>query len=194
MPSTSQACLTDKALAYVRNSGTPARTDIILRLLDSGSETIPTASLPGTSQHPRWSDDGCALYFAYRKPDTGEKYHIWMLKGAQITQVSSNTTDDIWLMKNAQITQLTASPTDDEVDPDSAGGSKLVFVGEKGHLKILDTLSSPDFLGYDTPGWEGVLKHGIYRQRKGLGVDESVMWGEYFFVEALIKALDLLGA
>ncbi|MBP1776729.1 MAG: hypothetical protein H6Q86_2739, partial [candidate division NC10 bacterium] len=26
------------------------------------------------------------------------------------------------------------------------------------------------------------------------GVDESVMWGEYFFVEALIKALDLLGA
>jgi unsaturated chondroitin disaccharide hydrolase len=28
-----------------------------------------------------------------------------------------------------------------------------------------------------------------YHQRKGLGVDESVMWGEYFFVEALDKLL-----
>jgi unsaturated chondroitin disaccharide hydrolase len=39
------------------------------------------------------------------------------------------------------------------------------------------------------PGWEGILKHGIYHERKELGVDESVMWGEYFFVEALDKLL-----
>ena len=50
---------------------------------------------------------------------------------------------------------------------------------------ILATLCSPAFLALETPGWEGILKHGIYHQRKGLGVDESVMWGEYFFVEAL---------
>ena len=42
---------------------------------------------------------------------------------------------------------------------------------------------------FNPPGWEGILKHGMYHQRKGLGVDESVMWGEYFFVEALAKAL-----
>lgn len=58
-------------------------------------------------------------------------------------------------------------------------------------LVILKTLTSPDYLAKQTPDWEGILKHGSYHQRKGLGVDESVMWGEYFFVEALQKALCL---
>ncbi len=56
-------------------------------------------------------------------------------------------------------------------------------------LRILDTLTGPEFLAVETPGWEGILKHGMYHQRKGLGVDESVMWGEYFFLEALSKVL-----
>ena len=54
-------------------------------------------------------------------------------------------------------------------------------------LRIVDTLTGPEFLAAETPGWEGVLKHGIYHLRKGLGVDESVMWGDYFFLEALSK-------
>jgi len=33
--------------------------------------------------------------------------------------------------------------------------------------------------------WEGILKGGVYHLAKNLGVNESVMWGEYFFVEAL---------
>ena len=57
-------------------------------------------------------------------------------------------------------------------------------------LRILDTLTTPEFLAEETPGWEGILKHGMYHQRKGLGVDESVMWGEYFFLEALNKVKD----
>jgi unsaturated chondroitin disaccharide hydrolase len=52
---------------------------------------------------------------------------------------------------------------------------------------ILDTLTEPEFLAVETPGWEGILKHACYHQRKGLGVDESVMWGDYFFLEALGK-------
>ncbi len=56
-------------------------------------------------------------------------------------------------------------------------------------LQILDTLTAPEFLANETPGWEGVLKHGMYHERKGLGVDESVMWGDYFFLEAVNKAL-----
>jgi len=41
--------------------------------------------------------------------------------------------------------------------------------------------------------WEGILKGGVYHLQKELGVDESVMWGEYFFVEALEQALSQLG-
>lgn len=59
-------------------------------------------------------------------------------------------------------------------------------------LRIVDTLTEPEFLAIDTPGWEGILKHGTYHQEKGLGVDESVMWGEYFFLEAVSKAIKVL--
>lgn len=59
-------------------------------------------------------------------------------------------------------------------------------------LAILSTLTGPAYLANTPPGWEGILLHGTYHLRKGLGVDESVMWGEYFFVEALAKALELL--
>ena len=56
-------------------------------------------------------------------------------------------------------------------------------------LRIVDTLTTPEFLAIETAGWEGILKHGMYHQRKNLGVDESVMWGEYFFLEAVSKVL-----
>lgn len=54
-------------------------------------------------------------------------------------------------------------------------------------LKMLDAMVQPEYLASETPGWEGILKHGVYHTKKNLGVDESVMWGEYFFVEALTK-------
>jgi unsaturated chondroitin disaccharide hydrolase len=59
-------------------------------------------------------------------------------------------------------------------------------------FQILATLTGDEYLAQHTPDWEGVLKRGVYHIDKGLGVDESVMWGEYFFVEALVKALALL--
>jgi unsaturated chondroitin disaccharide hydrolase len=56
-------------------------------------------------------------------------------------------------------------------------------------LQIIDTLTEPAFLAIDTPGWEGILKQGMYHERRGLGVNESVMWGDYFFLEAVSKVL-----
>ncbi len=56
-------------------------------------------------------------------------------------------------------------------------------------LAMLDALCQPEYLAVDTPSWEGILKHGVYHTAKNLGVDESVMWGEYFFVEALVKVM-----
>ena len=57
--------------------------------------------------------------------------------------------------------------------------------------RLATTLLTSEFLAIDTAGWQGILKHGSYHERNDLGVDESVMWGEYFFVELLDK---LLGA
>ena len=59
-------------------------------------------------------------------------------------------------------------------------------------LNILDTLTRPPYLAIEDPKWEGILKRGVYHVHKNLGVDESVMWGEYFFVEALTKGLEAL--
>jgi unsaturated chondroitin disaccharide hydrolase len=58
-------------------------------------------------------------------------------------------------------------------------------------LRILATLRSTEFIAADTPGWQGILRHATYHYRNGLGIDESVMWGEYYFVEALELAAAL---
>jgi unsaturated chondroitin disaccharide hydrolase len=42
------------------------------------------------------------------------------------------------------------------------------------------------------PAWEGIFKGGVYDIRQGIGVDESVMFGDAFGVEAMVKALELL--
>jgi unsaturated chondroitin disaccharide hydrolase len=49
-------------------------------------------------------------------------------------------------------------------------------------------LCEPEFVAYEDD-WEGVLKHGSYHETKQLGVDESVMWGDYFFVETLARVV-----
>lgn len=57
-------------------------------------------------------------------------------------------------------------------------------------LTILQSLCSDQFLPRNQPEWEGILLHGVYHYHKGLGVDESVAWGDHFFVEALVKAVE----
>lgn len=56
-------------------------------------------------------------------------------------------------------------------------------------LRILAALCEPEYLATQDADWEGILKHGVYHIHKGLGVDESVMWGEFFFVDALQRAI-----
>jgi unsaturated chondroitin disaccharide hydrolase len=45
----------------------------------------------------------------------------------------------------------------------------------------------------DTPGWQGILRHATYHHGNGLGVDESVMWGDHYLVEALHLLAELEG-
>jgi unsaturated chondroitin disaccharide hydrolase len=51
-------------------------------------------------------------------------------------------------------------------------------------VRILMRLCHDEFLA-DDPAWEGILKHGTYHEANRLGVDESVMWGDYWFLDAL---------
>jgi unsaturated chondroitin disaccharide hydrolase len=71
---------------------------------------------------------------------------------------------------------------------------RLVPDSLKGHLywstavRILRSLCEKH-LAKSEPKWEGILRGGVYHVHKGLGVDESVTWGEYFFCEALERVL-----
>jgi unsaturated chondroitin disaccharide hydrolase len=56
-------------------------------------------------------------------------------------------------------------------------------------LTILQSLCGEEYLASSVHGWEGILRHGVYHYHKRLGVDESVMWGDFFFLEAIDKVL-----
>lgn len=72
--------------------------------------------------------------------------------------------------------------------------SRLLQDPVKGHfywttgMRILRSLCEKHLADTD-PDWEGILKGGVYHLHKNLGVSESVMWGEYFFIEALDQFL-----
>jgi unsaturated chondroitin disaccharide hydrolase len=55
-------------------------------------------------------------------------------------------------------------------------------------LAYLESLCDEEYLAEGDAHWEGILKHAVYHLHRGLGVDESVAWGDHFFVEALVKA------
>ena len=51
---------------------------------------------------------------------------------------------------------------------------------------------SQHYLGSHASGFEGILNGGVYHIHKGLAVNEAMLFGDYFFVEALDKALTML--
>lgn len=72
--------------------------------------------------------------------------------------------------------------------------SRLMQDPVKGHfyfntaVHILRTLCD-EYLGKQTKGWEGILQGSLYHLHRGLGINESSIWGDYFFVEALERVL-----
>ncbi|MFB9769258.1 glycoside hydrolase family 88 protein [Lactiplantibacillus modestisalitolerans] len=50
----------------------------------------------------------------------------------------------------------------------------------RGLLKALDPYRTE-------PGQEGLLQHGVYAYSIGKGVDEANLWGDYFYMEALMR-------
>lgn len=118
--------------------------------------------------------EACANFYIENTPEHGVPPNDWMEPNPALPYESSAAA--ITASGLLDLARLTGDPARGRLYRDYA-------------LRILDTLTGPEFLAAGTPGWEGILKHGMYHQRKGLGVDESVMWGDYFFLEALHKAL-----
>lgn len=52
-------------------------------------------------------------------------------------------------------------------------------------VRTIIALGDSEFLASPNEDWEGVLKHGVYHENKKLGVDESVMWGDYWFLDTV---------
>jgi unsaturated chondroitin disaccharide hydrolase len=91
----------------------------------------------------------------------------------------------LWDSSAAAIAASGLLDLSEEVLIDEAEGNAYRTAG----LALLNNLCSDGFLAISRPNWEGILLHGIYHYHKNLGVDESVAWGDHFFVEALVKAL-----
>jgi unsaturated chondroitin disaccharide hydrolase len=118
--------------------------------------------------------EACAAYYLENTPAHGVPPNDWMDPDPDPVYESSAAAITASGLFN--LARLTTDPLRARLYRDYA-------------LQMVDTLTEPEFLAIDTPGWEGILKHGTYHQKKGLGVDESVMWGEYFFLEAVSKAI-----
>jgi unsaturated chondroitin disaccharide hydrolase len=58
---------------------------------------------------------------------------------------------------------------------------------ERAALATVDSLATD----YTTAGLDsnGILAHGVYNRTEERGVDECTIWGDYFFMEALTRAL-----
>lgn len=53
-------------------------------------------------------------------------------------------------------------------------------------LKIFSSLTENYLTGLNEPG-NGLLKHSVYHLASDKGVDECCSWGDYFYVEALVR-------
>lgn len=112
----------------------------------------------------------CAAFYMSRTPEHGVPPNDWEEPAPEMPYESSAAaTAAAGLLRLAELSE------------NSARSEKY----RRYALKILNTLCTPEFLAIETAGWEGILKHAIYHRRNRLGVDESVMWGDYYFVEAL---------
>lgn len=115
-----------------------------------------------------------ANYYIEHTPDHGVPPNDWSEPNPPYEFESSAAA--IAASGMLQLAQLTGDPARARLYHDYA-------------IHIIDTLTEPEFTAYHDEGYEGILKHGMYHQRKGLGVDESVMWGDYFFLEAVSKVI-----
>lgn len=57
---------------------------------------------------------------------------------------------------------------------------------ERMAIEILASLAQ-NYTTKDTPTSNGLLLHGVYDKKSDKGVDECMIWGDYYYVEALVR-------
>ena len=57
---------------------------------------------------------------------------------------------------------------------------------ENAALGMVATLSER-YVQQDAPPGGGLLKHAVYHKPNKIGIDESCIWGDYFYMEALVR-------
>lgn len=57
---------------------------------------------------------------------------------------------------------------------------------ERAARTIIAALADHCLAAVDAPG-NGVLQHAVYHMPNRIGIDESCIWGDYFFLEALVR-------
>jgi len=113
----------------------------------------------------------CAGYYLDNTPDNGVPYWDYGASGIPDEPLDSSAAaiaaGALWKLKDLAVKRRSGD------------------VYRNAALKILATLTGDKFLGKG----EGILGHGVYHRPQGWGVDESVMWGDYFFMETLHEVL-----
>lgn len=56
-------------------------------------------------------------------------------------------------------------------------------------LKLMMDSLARNYSTRDLPDADGLLLHGVYSKPNGRGVDECMIWGDYFYMEALYRML-----
>lgn len=117
----------------------------------------------------------CAGYYLENTPDNGVPYWDYGAPNIPDEPLDSSAAAIVagafWKLKDIEGTQ------------------RGVKAYRHAALQILSTLTSDEFLGTHDSAYEGILRHAVYHRPMNWGVDESVMWGDYFFMETLRSVL-----
>ena len=151
-----------------------------------------------------------ATHQGWRADSSWVRGHCWAIYG--FGNCYQRTGDDRFLSTAAALADAYVIKTADEpvgpndwLDPDpefpfEASGASVAAAGLLqlaeilGHqgakyrehgTRVLQRLAQPPFLASDDSDWEGLVRLATYHRGSGLGVQESNMWGDYYFLEAV---------
>lgn len=117
----------------------------------------------------------CAAYYLERTPEDGVPYWDYGAPGIPGEPLDSSaaavTASGLWILASRL--------------PEGERADRY----RRGTRRILETLLTDRFLSPGAPAEEGLLLHGTYHRPRSWGVDCSVMWGDYFFLEALERVI-----